>query len=395
MDIGSHFGQAVGNLLSSKLRSILAVIGIVVGTGSVVALIMSSQMATEHALQQFKSLGTNLIMMDIQNQETASKTQDKSFTMSMVPALKRSSHQIKLIAPYTNNYAQYYIGGMSSSASVVGVGSDFNQLLRLHLKTGRFISYLDKKQLYCVIGSDLAKKIRARVGNPIGKQILLGKFMFTIVGVLQPWPTNYLIFIDVNGGVFIPVSSSYYLSKQTSITSVVFRLGQKPNLPIAQQKISQEFNRLVQHKKLYFRNPQQIINIVGKQRQTFNVLLIAIGSISLIVGGIGVMNIMLVSVVERRREIGIRMAIGAQRIDILLMFLIESVMLTIFGGIVGIALGIGVSMTLAKVMQWGVVFYWLPPVLGFAVSVLVGVFSGFYPALNASRLDPIKTLQSE
>jgi len=334
-------------------------------------------------------------MMDIQNKETTSKTQNKSFTMSMVAALKQSSKQIKLIAPYTNNYSEYYIGGISSSASVIGVGADFNQLLRLHLKTGRFISYLDKKQLYCVIGSDLAKKIRARVGNPIGKQLLLGKFMFTIVGVLQPWPTNYLIFIDVNGGVFIPVSSSYYLSKQTSITSVVFRLGENPNLPIAQQKISQEFNRLVQHKKLYFRNPQQIINIVGKQRQTFNALLIFIGSISLIVGGIGVMNIMLVSVVERRREIGVRMAIGAKAGDILLMFLIESVMLTIFGGIIGIVLGISVSVVIAHVMQWGVMFYWLPPVLGFAVSVLVGVFSGLYPAYSASLLDPIKTLQSE
>ena len=135
--------------------------------------------------------------------------------------------------------------------------------------------------------------------------------------------------------------------------------------------------------------------MVAKQRATYTWLLVAIGSISLVVGGIGVMNIMLVSVVERRREIGIRMAIGARQIDVLRMFLIESIMLTLFGGFLGVVVGVLASYVLSVMTHWEFYLYWLPIILGFVVSVIVGILSGFYPAWRASRLDPIVCLASD
>ncbi len=154
------------------------------------------------------------------------------------------------------------------------------------------------------------------------------------------------------------------------------------------------FATIAPDKQIRFRDPQQIIDIVSKQRSTFTWLLSAIGGISLLVGGIGVMNIMLVSVIERRKEIGVRMAIGARRKDILEMFLIESVVLTGFGGLIGVIIGTVTTLLLALLSGWEYSFHIFPAALGFVVSTGVGMFSGFYPSYRASQLDPIATLQS-
>ena len=167
----------------------------------------------------------------------------------------------------------------------------------------------------------------------------------------------------------------------------------QPDLSKVKHAVSTVMNKKLPGQHIYLRDPQQILDVISKAKRTSSILLTAIGAISLLVGAIGVMNIMLVSVIERRREIGIRIAIGAKRRDILKMFLIESIVLTVFGGLLGVVSGVGVSYMLAESYHWGFSFYWLPPLLGFSVSVLVGVLSGYYPALKASRLDPIEILR--
>ncbi|MDF1759345.1 MAG: ABC transporter permease [Coxiellaceae bacterium] len=395
----AYINESLMNLKTSKLRSFLAILGILVGTGSVVALLSSGQMATEHALKQFKTLGTNLLALSIQENNMSGMqdhSQKKYFELGNVPVLKDASSKIELVAPYINVFSSIFYDGKQLQGQIFGATDALYHIVKLKIAKGRFVSYLDANSNFCDIGSKLASQLKSRgVMNPIGKQIQLGKRLYTIVGVTQPWQTNLFLFANLNNSVLVPLSQSYRLSPYAQINDILFRVDKGSNLKQIQDAITGKLKILLPNKRFMFRSPKQIIDIMSKQRKTFTWLLGMIGGISLLVGGIGVMNIMLVSVIERRREIGIRMAIGARRADIRWMFLIESVTLTLFGGFLGVTLGILVSVILAEVADWGFVFFILPPTLGFLVSVLVGILSGFYPAYRASRLDPIETLHGE
>ncbi|EKD77080.1 MAG: hypothetical protein ACD_42C00486G0003 [uncultured bacterium] len=396
MEFISSFREAILNLLSAKLRSFLAILGVLVGTGSVVALISSSQLATAHALSQFKSLGTNLLSLYIRDDSFGKKSdQTKKFVLSDVPALQAVSTEIKLVAPYTINFQPMFFNAVNLEAQqIIGATDTFAVIAKTVIDQGRLVSMLDKRSFYCVIGSKVAKKIKSAGANPLYNQILVGKNLFTIVGILKPWPENLFISADINSSIIVPIETSYLLGKDTKIENILIRLTENPNISTVSAAITKTMLTMLPAKKIVFNSPKQLIDLIAKQRQTYTMLLIAIGSISLVVGGIGVMNIMLVSVVERRREIGIRMAIGACQSDILRMFLIESVMLTIFGGALGVFFGILTSYVLAMFSHWEFYFYGMPIILGFGVSVLVGMLSGFYPAWRASQLDPIETLRS-
>lgn len=399
MHVLTHVREALQNLVYSKLRSFLAILGILVGTGSVVALISSSELATQHALSQFKTLGTNLLAMDLQSsQQGGSQSQGASqqqFTEADVPILENRVSQVRLIAPYVNLFNPLVFNGKQYQGQILGATRALADIAKISVAKGRFISYLDVGSYYCVIGHKLAENIRKQGFDPMGKQILIGTTYFTIVGILEPWKPNLFIYADIDNGAIIPLGTSYIISKDAQISNVLFRLVKNPNLTRAQANIRKQMSFMLPNLQIQFRNPQQIIDIVAKQRKTFTYLLSSIGGIALLVGGIGVMNIMLVSVVERRREIGIRMAIGAGQFDILMMFLVESIILTVFGGILGIVLGVLVSLGVAEASGWEFGLYVSPIMLGFTVSVMVGILSGFYPALNASRLDPIDSLTEE
>ena len=396
MDFITHIREALANLLVAKLTSLLAILGVLVGTGSVVALIASSQLATANALSQFKSLGTNLLALNIQNAMMSDRSSQKQqFRLSDVPRLIHSSNQIVAAAPYVNSFDPVLVNGVKTNSQVIGATEALFEIAKIYIAEGRSISYLDKYNFYCVIGIKLAKKFYDRFVDPLGKQIKVGNVFFTVVGVAKKWQPNLFLFVNVDRGVIIPIKTIYLLEKRAEINNVLLRLIQNPNIKKTEAGIILMFKERFPNKKAQFRSPEQIIQLVENQRKTFTYLLGAIGGIALIVGGIGVMNIMLVSVVERRREIGIRMAIGARQRDILSMFLIESIMLTVFGGILGILLGVAVSYILAITTGWGFTLYLLPPILGFVVSVIVGILSGYYPALRASRLDPIQCLQSD
>ncbi len=393
----THFREAAINMWSAKLRSFLAILGVLVGTGSVVALISSSQLATAHALTQFKSLGTNLLSLNLRDQQSGqggSTSQTQQFSLSDLPALIASSKQIIEVAPYTTLYQSAYFENINLQSQIIGAMDNFKVIAKVNLARGRFVSYLDGQNYFCVIGARVADQIAKTGVDPLGKQIRVGGTVFTVIGIMKSWPPNLFISADLNHSLVVPIQTSFFLAKNTHINNILIRLIQHPNITVAKQQVTQFLQGLLPQKQVAFSSPEQIIELIGKQRETYNLLLIAIGCISLIVGGIGVMNIMLVSVVERRREIGIRMALGARQKDILRMFLIESVLLTLCGGLLGVIVGTLTSFILAEFSGWQFYFYVLPVVLGFSISFLVGVFSGIYPAWRASQLNPIQALQS-
>ncbi len=400
MGLWSQFVEAMLNLLSAKLRSILAILGILVGTASVVALITTSQLATTHALAQFKTLGTHLLAVTISSQQQGKKASASSnktqLSLSDVYELQSNIPEIEQIAPYITLYQSINYAGKQYQGSVIGAYRAFSTVAKIYVSKGRFVNLLDKSNLYCVIGAKLAKSLKAQgLVNPIGQQIRLGNWYFTIVGVVKPWQPNLFVFIEMDNSVIIPIEAAYLLSNYASINNLLIKLKPDSVLKTVQTKVEANLSKILPSAQINIRNPEEIIKLMAKQQATYTWLLGAIGGISLLVGGIGVMNIMLVSVIERRREIGIRLAIGAHQSNILWMFLIESVMLTVFGGILGIFVGLSVSYVIAYVSGWEYYFYRLPPVLGFVVSVFVGIVSGFYPALRASKLDPIESLHAD
>jgi putative ABC transport system permease protein len=396
MNIKGHINQAWSNLVTAKLRSLLAVLGILVGTGAVVALVTSTQLSTDYELSKFKTLGTNIMEVSIAPASgSPSSKQPPQLKLSDLKDIYSSSAQITSIAPMTQVYSTiHYKDYNASSSFVLGITDAFYSIVKVPIARGRRVGLVDGFQSYCVIGSDLAAKIRRMGDDPIGAHITVGNNILTVVGVAKPRKQDMFMYFNINQAVLTPLPFSHYLSSHVEIQQLVLRLKQHPQVALVKQALKRVMQHKLPGRRLYLRDPQQILDVIGKARKTSAVLLTAIGAISLLVGAIGVMNIMLVSVVERRREIGVRLAIGARRRDILHMFLIESIVLTVFGGLLGVVCGVGVSYFLARAYHWGFTFFVWPPLLGFGVSVVVGVLSGWYPAWRASRLDPIEILQS-
>lgn len=395
ISISQHFRDAWVNLMSTKLRTFLAVLGILVGAASVVAMVSGGELMTRQVLLQFQSLGTNLLSVSI-NQDSSSNNNAEKLSLADIENLKALSNNIDLLAPYASTYNPMFYEGQSLNGSIIGATPNLKKILKLSLAQGRFISFLDHYAPYCVIGSDVAKSMRKINGNsPIGQQINVQGNFFTVVGVLKQTPQNAFLFVDVNQSIFIPIETALVMSKYAAINNLIMTVKGNPNFDTLEGTIKTFFTNISPTYQLYFENPEQFIEKMKNQQAILTLFLGFIGAIALLVGGIGVMNIMLVSVTERKREIGIRMAIGAKRRDIQVMFLIESIMLSLFGGILGVILGILISFVIAEVKGWDFSLFILPPVIGFSISVFIGVFFGFYPAHKASKLDPIDCLRSE
>ncbi|MBS0359665.1 MAG: ABC transporter permease [Proteobacteria bacterium] len=400
MNYSQYLRQALDNLLSAKLRTFLAMLGILVGTASVVALVSSGQSATEKALQQFKALGTNLFAVSFYQSESsgnsAGSSEEDKISLEQVYKLKAQIKGIKGVSPYISLYRPINFLGHNVNGNIIGVTETLQRTIRINLMSGRFISFLDRYSYFCVIGNKIYQDLqKLGVQDPIGKQIHLGENMFTIVGVAEKWQENSFFNQDVNGSILIPLQASYILSKNASIQNIVLRVDPKTDIPELQDQINAFVERNVPGNKTFYRSAKEVINTMKEQNQIFTLLLGFIGGISLLVGGIGVMNVMLVSVAERRREIGIRMAIGARRNDIRMMFLFESIVLSLLGGVVGVVAGIVISNMVAFFAGWGVGIFIFPVILGFFVAAATGIFFGYYPAYRASQLDPIETLRYE
>ena len=397
MTLISHFQQALVNLTAAKLRSFLAVLGILVGTAAVVALISCGQLATEKALQQFKALGTDLLAVSAYERSSSkSSASDGQITLSVWRQIPDRIPAVREIAPYSTAYQPVSYEGKLLQGAIIGADEVLAKIINIKLARGNFVSFVESFEHFCVIGSGLAKQLeQVSLDEPIGQQLRVGQALYTIIGVAKPWKENGFFNEDINQAVIIPISGMALVSKDSKINNAVLLL--KPESPIDKviAELKQYISLYAPKLNIFPRSAKQIIASMESQGQIFTLLLAVIGGISLLVGGIGVMNVMLVSVSERKKEIGIRKAVGAKNSEIQALFLMESVLLSLVGGFLGVILGLMFTWVVAYFSGWPFSIFFTPPLAGFAVSVATGVFFGFYPARRASKLEPMVSLRSE
>ncbi|MFO7818419.1 MAG: ABC transporter permease [Thermodesulfobacteriota bacterium] len=394
MVIRENIKEALRSLLGSKQRTLLALLGIVIGIGSVIAMVSIGTIVQNEALRQFKEMGTDILQVSPEH-GSGSRNNKAEFSLSDALRLDSMCGMIDIATPKTSTYGKLQFSGEVMDVPALGVTEAAKDLFKVNMVAGRFLSDLDVNMFYCVLGAKVADFLaRQGVNKPLGRKIIFNKKHFMIIGVAERMSMNSMRPYEINEGIIIPVSTSFRFPRSPKIQSITARVAS-----------GHAINPAIDQLKTYFQNEagvkvrvtsaEELINKMQKQMRMFTLLLGAIGSISLIVGGVGVMNVMLVSVSERKREIGIRRALGAKRMDIQAQFIIESLILCFVGGILGIGIGIGSSYVISRFSGWQFMVSPLSIILGVGVSVLIGLFFGFYPARQAAAQSPIEALRAD
>ena len=396
MALKANVKEAVVSLYSAKQRSVLALIGIVIGIGSVIAMLSVGTIAKRQSLDRFRELGTDYLTIQVRNPRGRRGGGPGGIPLADAAGLPDGTSSIAGAAPWSRGRGAVVYGGKKvADAPVLGVTGTFLALNRLRLTEGRAISDLDFRRTHCVVGAKVATALRrAGAKEPIGKRIRLKDRICTVVGVLRAAPRWGMQPFEADRTVLIPVSTAQRMFPQQGVNQVVARMKPGVHHTAATKEVQDYFRSKAPRLAVTVRSAQKLIEQMQRQTQTFALLLAAIGSISLIVGGVGVMNVMLVSVTERRKEIGIRRALGARRFDIQSQFLTESVVLSLIGGVFGIGVGVAGTWAFCYFSNWNFLVDPTAAALGFVVACLVGIFFGLQPAHQAARLDPIAALRS-
>ena len=379
--------EAIGNLLGTRQRSALALLGIMIGAAAVIAMLNIGAIARNETIRQFQQMGIDILA--IRSQGTG------ALQLGDVLAIPRSVPSIRQVAPVVISGGMVTFEGIATTATQVGVTESYGPISRLMMAQGRFISDLDKFDLYCVVGSQLASELSTSLDPlQLGSQLRVGQYVFTVIGIVAPAAASPMMPLDVNSSLFMSMQNTRRVMTNALITTVIARLAPGAEAESAAGAVKAYLTPRLDTPPSV-QSAQQLIAGMASQMRLFELLLGAIGAIALALGGVGVMNIMLVSVAERHREIGIRLSIGARRRDIQALFLFEAVLLSVLGGVLGIGIGIFASWIFARQSDWHFILSPTAAPIGAGASVAVGIFFGFYPAVMASRLDPIEALRSE
>jgi len=386
--------EAVESLRKASLRTILALIGVMIGISSVIAMVSLGEIAKEQARKQFEALGTDVVVIRQENIGSGASIglEDALLLEETVPSIIEA-------APMTSGFSQFrFVGRSVGQGSLLGVTRSFADVHNLQLQEGRFISDLDVDRYFCVVGFNLAEQMRATGASRIlGEIIETDEGLFTVVGLLGHKPPNYAlpVHLDVDNSILVPVTTTQRFGSEPGIEVIVARSDEGVYHEDAAEDVQSYFRPRSPDLALNIITAKELIAQMEEQMGVFALLLGAVGSISLVVGGIGIMNIMLVSVAERRTEIAIRRALGARKRDVRMQFLIESVILTIAGGVLGILLGLVATWAICRFTNWDFLISGISVVSGLGTSVAVGLFFGLQPAHQASKLDPIAGLQGK
>ena len=401
---------ALRSLRVNKLRSALTMLGIIIGVGAVIAMVAVGAGASARVAEQIQSLGSNLIIV-LSGSVTSGgirmgQGSQLTITEDDSAAIAREIAAVQVSAPAVRGTAQIVAGNLNWSTVVQGVTVDYFEARDWPVVTGRAISPedVDGATKVALIGQTTALNLFGDA-DPLGQIIRIRKVPFTVVGTLDRKGQNSWG-QDQDDVVVIPISTAKKKvlgrsnSNPRAVGSISVKIRPGEDMTDAEQQIREllrQRHRLqpYQDDDFWLRNLSEVLQTQEESSRVMTSLLAAIASVSLLIGGIGIMNIMLVSVTERTREIGLRMAVGARGRDILGQFLIEAVTLALIGGLVGIAIGLGSAEALTAYFQWRTEVAPEAIALAFSFAAAVGVTFGFYPALRAARLDPIDALRYE
>jgi putative ABC transport system permease protein len=406
MQFGETLAVALGALRANKLRSFLTMLGVVIGVGAVIAMVSIGRGAQESVNQRIAALGTTLLTVmpgQIGQRGVASASDRAKLTMDDATALQQRGQYIAAVQPEMQGQAQVQYGSANTSTSVIGTTANYPEVRKYTVASGRMFNDGENEgnQRVAVLGSAVVTNLGVTNGAAlVGEPIRIKGIQFMVVGVLAEKGQGSA-FGNPDDQVLIPINTARFRVLGTDRIRAINVLAPSEgaiNQTMAEiQSILRRSHRLRpgQSDDFSIRNQSDFLNTLGETTQTFTFLLAGIAAVSLLVGGIGIMNIMLVSVTERTREIGVRKALGATRRTILLQFLIEAVLLCLLGGIVGVAVGAGAAYGLSRAASWKASISPLAVVLAFAFSAAVGVIFGVWPARRAAKLDPIQALRYE
>ncbi len=407
MNISNLFKIALRAIAANKLRSFLTMLGIIIGVASVIAMLAIGQGSKKSIQANIAEMGSNMIMIRPgQDKGPGGARQDASEMQSLklkdYETLVEQSKYLAAISPSVSASGQFINGNNNTPSSIYGISPDYLEIRQLKVEDGEMFTEDDIKTSakVCLVGKTVADNLFTNGEDPVGKVIRYKNIPFRIIGVLKSKGYNSFG-MDQDDMVLAP-----YTTVMKRILSVTYLQGINASAiteEMTDVAINEVSTLLRSNHKLKeadvddftIRSQQEMAEMMNSTSDTMTILLLVVACISLIVGGIGIMNIMYVSVTERTKEIGLRMSVGARGIDILNQFLIESVLLSVTGGIIGVIVGVGAAVGINVFAHWPIQFQPWSVLLSFAVCSATGIFFGWYPAKKAACLDPIEAIRYE
>ena len=432
MGVFDAIRTGLSELLSHKMRSVLTMLGVIFGVAAVIAMVSIGEGAKQEALAQIRLMGIDVVHVKraTTSGELADKAQERSpygLKYADCDSIRQVCSYARKVVPLREVFADVRVGETPVSVKVVGTMPGYETLTRANVARGRFLNDRDIRDRLpvCVLGA-AAKRELFGFDDPIGQTVKIGRELFRVVGMMEAKEIGTAKALsalrDLNSDIYIPITislSDFQVSSQESIPSdyiklrqIAWRLRNRPSLdrsPISEIIVQVESEAATvptasvirsvldrQHRGIRDYEiivPAELLRQSQQTQRIFNIVMAAIASISLLVGGIGIMNIMLATVTQRTREIGVRRCIGATRWDIIRQFMLEALVITCAGGLIGVALGVGGARAISVYANWSTVVSVQAVVMSFGVSAFVGVVFGLYPAARAAAVDPIEALR--
>ncbi|MDD3054728.1 MAG: ABC transporter permease [Aliarcobacter sp.] len=398
------FLLALKEIRRNILRSFLTILGIVIGVASVIAMVMIGDGTTANVKQSISKLGTNMLTLRVGQERRGPPKEDNSakpFTEGDISAIKNEVQNIKAVASENNTRINIVYGNKSNSASVIGTNNDYFVIKDWEVTDGRIFdeSELNSGKSSCIIGTTMVKQLFGE-DNPIGTNIRLKNLSCNVIGVLKSKGAS-AFGSDQDEIIIVPLKMFQQKIKgDKDISSILISITYGKYIENAKTEITSLMQerrslRVDEPDNFHIRDMEEMLSAMTSTTKMLTYLLGSIAGISLLVGGIGIMNIMLVSVTERTKEIGTRLAIGAMENEVLLQFLVEAIVLSTLGGIIGIILGLAIGFVAVNVMELAFIINNQIIMISFFFSTLIGVVFGYFPARKAARLNPIDALRYE